>query len=254
MQTVQVGVQTETASACPRAGVPLHLAALVPAPLAPGVWLDAQAEEVAPAEAALAGVAASAEAVAEVSMSRADFEACLDSVARRVAAEAGRSHLALTESSVADLQRVVAQRDDVMGRVESCTNQLQEAEKELAQRGLLLARAQPAVDAYDKLLPHYRLLVQERAAMATAAAGPPSKRPGCCDLWRRESGGDADLREYVACETCWGRLDLLVGKWSEKQVDEEGEDCRSEYDALCTVCLGAVNVEDEEEAAHGCGV
>ena len=189
----------------------------------------------------------------EVAMSRSAFEECLANVARRVASEAGRSFSAFKETAAADLERALAQRGDVMDRLETCTDRLNEAQKDLAQHGLALARAQPAADAHTKLLPQYRRLVQERVAQATAAAGPVGGwHPGRCDLCGTESGGDADLHGHVACESCWGRLDLLRGKPSEKQEAEEGDDGCGELDAFRTVCHGVVDAEDEEEASLEC--
>ena len=63
------------------------------------------------------------------------------------------------------------------------------------------------------------------------------------------SGEPAALREHAACERCWGCLDAFRDGCSAEKEDKDGAYDFSEEDAVCSVCHGVVDVEDEEEAA-----
>ena len=112
-------------------------------------------------------------------MSREALVGLMGRVAQRAAEQAGRQRAEL-EAKLAEL---VAQRDDAMGRLETCSKQLLSAREELA------------VKSQD-----LRLLQQSQQGDADSAHG------GQCDGCELVDGADGAVRSYDLCESCWMRL------------------------------------------------
>ena len=146
-------------------------------------------------------------AAPEVAMSQAGFEECMDDVARRVAAEAGRSPSEYQAAAAVDLQQVLNQRDELNERVrllEATSAKLLE-QREAATRMVEAWRrtADEAVSPakHDALRRAHRRLQEEFDALVNENARGKEWAKRCC--WASDEDDE--------CCACSGPLEVEGG-------------------------------------------